>query len=80
MPVFIDKKRDKIKFKYAISGVSTMLTKFESASEPEDFKFVELIVKNYVIGGENLDLMFAFDDIDNRSDGVLFLGNWDICK
>ena len=41
----------------------------------EDWDNIELICKNYD-GGDNdsLDLMFAYDNDGERSDGVLYLG------
>lgn len=45
-----------------------------SCSEPSDYKFIELIVKDYAQG---YDLMFAYDDPENRTAAsALFLGQW----
>ena len=41
---------------------------------PSKFKYIELICKNYNNGGR--DLMFAYNDASNRSDGILFIGFW----
>ena len=38
---------------------------------PGQFNYIELICKNY---NSSKDLMFAY--IENRSDGVLFIGKW----
>jgi hypothetical protein len=47
---------------------------FETDTEPNDFKFVELVCKNYSRG---LDLMLAFDDSNNQGNGgVLYIGHW----
>jgi hypothetical protein len=42
--------------------------------KPNEFRFVELIVKNYLDAGK--DIMFAYDDAYNRKDGVLYVGYW----
>ena len=41
---------------------------------PSKYKYIELICKNYNNGGR--DLMFAYNDASNRSDGILFIGFW----
>ena len=41
---------------------------------PSKFKYIELICKNYNNSGR--DLMFAYNDPSNRSDGTLFIGFW----
>lgn len=43
-------------------------------SLPSQFKYIELICKNYNNGGR--DLMFAYNDPSNRNDGTLFIGFW----
>ena len=43
-------------------------------SPPSKFKYIELICKNYNNGGR--DLMFAYNDASNRSDGTLYIGHW----
>ena len=42
-------------------------------SAPDRWNFIELICKDYIIG---LDLMFAYNDADDRSGGVLMIGRW----
>ncbi len=42
-------------------------------SPPSKFNYIELICKKYKGG---MDLMFAYDDYFNRSDGTLFIGYW----
>ena len=42
-------------------------------NEPCDWNYIELICKEY---SPNLDLMFAYDDADNRGNGVLMVGRW----
>ena len=41
---------------------------------PSKFNYIELICKNYNNGGR--DLMFAYNDPSNRSDGILYIGFW----
>ena len=41
---------------------------------PSKFNYIELICKNYNNGGR--DLMFAYNDASNRSDGTLYIGHW----
>ena len=43
-------------------------------SPPSQFKYIELICKNYNNGF--MDLMFAYDDPSNRNNGTLFIGYW----
>ena len=43
------------------------------SKEPDDFKYIELICKNYT---DDVDLMFAYDNPNKRGDGVLFAGKW----
>ena len=40
---------------------------------PSQFKYIELICKKYNGSG---DLMFAYNDPSNRSDGTLYIGFW----
>ncbi len=40
---------------------------------PSKFKYIELICKKYTGG---MDLMFAYNDPSNRSDGTLYIGHW----
>ena len=41
---------------------------------PSQFKYIELICKNYNNGCR--DLMFAYNDPSNRNNGTLFIGYW----
>lgn len=36
-------------------------------------KYIELIAKNYITGH---DLIFVYDDPQNRGQGTLYTGNW----
>lgn len=40
---------------------------------PHQYQYIELICKNYSMG---LDLMFAYTDPLNRSDGVMYAGKF----
>jgi hypothetical protein len=42
-------------------------------SPPHEWGFIELICKDYAA---NLDLMFAYDDASDRSNGILMVGRW----
>jgi hypothetical protein len=59
-----------------IQFFSSLLTDFAveaTQDKPRQYKYIELICFDYA---EKLDLMFAYDDPNNRSDGVLFVGKW----
>ena len=40
---------------------------------PCKWNYIELICKDYA---PNLDLMFAYDDADDRGNGILIIGRW----
>lgn len=40
---------------------------------PSYFKYIELVCRDYF---DCKDLMFAYDDPEVRSEGFLFVGNW----
>lgn len=40
---------------------------------PSDYKYIELICRNYIA---DVDLMFAYMDESQRSDGYLYVGRW----
>lgn len=44
-----------------------------SGDPPSQFNYIELICKKYNGG---MDLMFAYNDPSNRSDGTMFIGHW----
>lgn len=57
----------------------------ECFDRPKNYKFVELICLNYgkteelnyeKIDDESVDLMFAYNDKDERSTGALYIGHW----
>ena len=45
----------------------------ETETLPCKWNYIELICKDYA---PNLDLMFAYDDADDRSNGILIIGRW----
>lgn len=45
-----------------------------TATEPKEFKCIELIARKYSSGSEVLDLMFAYNE--NRDCGMLYLGQF----
>ena len=48
------------------------IVKTSFGDEPSNFKYIELICRNYQAG---LDLMFAYNDPEDR-DGVLYIGHF----
>lgn len=44
-------------------------------NNPAASLYIELICKQY-LDREGTDLMFAYDDPNNRSEGMLVMGNW----
>ena len=60
-----------IEFKYYFDGSLELSSSF--VSPPSEFKYIELICKK--LDGA-MDLMFAYNDPSNRSDGTLFIGYW----
>jgi hypothetical protein len=52
---------------------SNLINKMVDASQPSDWKYIELICLNYT---SNCDLMFAYDDPNARGKGCLFMGRW----
>ena len=42
---------------------------------PRAYAYIELICKNYSTE-DTWDLMFAYDDPENRKAGVLYVGHW----
>lgn len=59
-----------IEFNYYLDGILCTAT---LDSTPSNFKYVELICKKYNGG---MDLMFAYNDPSNRSNGILYMGFW----
>jgi hypothetical protein len=74
--VIVIGKPEKGKTKTAIefqSFLNTNLNIDGSAYSPSHYKYIELICKDYALG---FDLMFAYDDPNERSFGVLYIGHF----
>ena len=48
----------------------------DAYKDPKDYSYIELICKDYSQSGNGIDLMFAYNDADDRSTGVLYIGYW----
>lgn len=44
--------------------------------QPQGYKYVELIAPQYTHRSNGGDLMFAYNDPKIRTNGVVFLGDW----
>jgi hypothetical protein len=55
------------------SFLNTNLNIDGSAYSPSHYKYIELICKDYALG---FDLMFAYNDPNERSFGVLYIGHF----
>jgi len=68
-------KRRSIEF---VKGINADFSTSFTDMDPQDYEYVELVSRNYNQrdASESLDLMFAYDDPDDRGDGVLFIGRW----
>jgi len=63
-----------IVFEYSLWNLPPAANTFEKADTlPKSYKYIELICRNYL---PNQDLMFAYNDPDDRSGGHLYVGNW----
>lgn len=56
-----------------LSALAASFSVEVATDKPCEYKYIELICFDY---DDKLDLMFAYDDPNNRSDGVLFIGKW----
>lgn len=68
-------KKNPIVFNYLLNEGCDDCLPFEiveSPKYPKEYKFVELICKNY----NDYDLMFAYNNPENRGGGILFIGRW----
>lgn len=63
------KKLNKIVFKKCLHSDNTIKT---TNCTPDEFEYIELICKNY----SNDDLIFAYNNPNDRSSGILYLGKW----
>jgi hypothetical protein len=74
--VIVIGKTEKKNAKTAIefqSFLDTNLNIDGGAYSPSSYKYIELICKDYALG---FDLMFAYDDPNERSCGVLYIGRF----
>ncbi len=74
--VIVIGKSEKKKAKTAIEFLSFLDTRLEidnGAYSPSHYKYIELICKDYALG---FDLMFAYNDPNYRSCGVLYIGHF----
>jgi hypothetical protein len=74
--VIVIGKTEKKKTKTAIEFQSFLDTTLQidfGAYSPSRYKYIELICKDYSLG---FDLMFAYDDPNDRSCGVLYIGRF----
>ena len=72
--VIIIGKTENKKAKTAIefrSFLNTSLKIDDATYSPSHYKYIELICKNYALG---CDLMFAYNDPNDRSFGELYIG------
>ncbi len=63
-------KIKKIEFTHSLQNSSHWCIVETPAS---NYEYVELISLGY---GNDFDIMFAYDDANNRGDGVLYKGKW----
>jgi hypothetical protein len=74
--VIVIGKTEKKKTKTAIEFQSFLNTNLNinfGAHSPSSYKYIELICKDYAHG---FDLMFAYNDPNGRSFGVLYIGHF----
>jgi hypothetical protein len=74
--VIVIGKPEKRKAKTAIEFqrfLDTSLRIDDGAYSPSHYKYIELICKDYALG---FDLMFAYNDPNGRSCGVLYIGHF----
>ncbi len=74
--VIVIGKPEKGKTKTAIEFQSFLDTTLQidfGAYSPSHYKYIELICKDYALG---FDLMFAYNDPNYRSCGVLYIGHF----
>ena len=74
--VIVIGKPEKGKTKTAIefqSFLNSNLKTDDPEYSPSDYKYIELICKDYALG---FDLMFAYNDPNERSYGELYIGHF----
>ena len=62
-----------IEFKYFLTEDIEIGTPQGDNKSPSSFKFIELICKEY---DQDHDLMFAYNDANERGSGILMIGRW----
>jgi len=62
-----------IEFKYFLTEDIEIDTPQGEYNSPSSFKFIELICKKY---DQEHDLMFAYNDANERGSGILMIGRW----
>ena len=68
------RRPEKIKFDYSLCDVVPKKTALERmVVPPATFSYIELVCLNYIKGK---DLMFAYNDPEQREDGILIIGKW----
>jgi hypothetical protein len=73
-----EKTKTAIKFRCFLNDVDPKSNKIlhlvsEEYFHPHSYNFIELICRDYMLGS---DLMFAYNDPNDRSDGRLYIGNF----
>jgi hypothetical protein len=69
-----ERKNNKKKSIEFLKTLNLNLEFTKSPAESSDYLFIELICLNY--DDKNADLMFAYNDLKNRSSGILVIGHW----
>jgi len=69
-------KYKNIKFIKAFSAGADGYNARDAFRVPQDYNNIELVCKDYSETGNSMDLMFAYDNADDRSSGVLYIGYW----
>ena len=73
-----EKTKTAIKFKYFLNTVDPKSHNIlhlvsEESFLPHSYNFIELICRDYMLGS---DLMFAYNDPNDRSDGRIYIGKF----
>jgi hypothetical protein len=73
-----EKTKTAIKFKYFLNAVDPKSHNIlhlvsEESFLPHSYNFIELICRDYMLDS---DLMFAYNDPNDRGDGRLYIGNF----
>lgn len=68
-----ERKGKAIKFTHFLETNKQILKATDECFTPNTFNYIELICKDY---DEKFDLMFAYYHPSDRTEGILFLGQW----